>query len=81
MASDDEVQVAKDALECAIRDYYTAVDPDVLITAWVLVTHKVSDELDAEGQSVVGVLTPSGQIFPLTRGLLDVALEAERGDI
>lgn len=79
--TDEEVSAAKDTLECALRDYYQLVEPEVLITAWALIVHKVSDEMDEEGVSSIGVLTPTGQIFPLTRGLLDVALECDRDSL
>lgn len=79
--TDEEVTAAKDTLECAIRDYYGTVEPGALVTAWVLVSHRVSDEMDAEGESLVGTLVPTGQIFPLTRGLLDVALESDRDEL
>ena len=79
--SDEEAIAAKDTLECALRDYYKIVQPEVLVTAWVIIVHKVSDEMDEEGVSSLGTLTPSGQIFPLTRGLLDVALECDRDEL
>jgi hypothetical protein len=78
MLSDEEALAAKDLLEVAIRDYYTTVEPDALVSAWVLVTHKVSDDMDANGQSSVGMLPMTGQPFPMTRGLLEVALDGER---
>lgn len=73
-----DAQAAKDALECAIRDYHAALEPDALVTSWVLVAHKVSDDMDAEGESCVSKVVPTGQPFPMTRGLLDVAIEADR---
>jgi hypothetical protein len=71
-----EAQTAKDTLELAIRNYYTAVEPDLLVTSWVLVTHAVSDNLDDAGKSVVAYLTPTGQVYPMTTGLLTVAVNA-----
>lgn len=79
--SDEEATAAKDTLECAIRDYYNILEPGALVTGWVLVSHRVSDEMDEAGESAVGTLTPTGQIFPLTRGLLDVALESDRDEL
>jgi hypothetical protein len=76
--SDEEAIAAKDVLEVAIRDYYATVESDVLVSSWVLVTHKVSDDMDANGQSSVGMLPMTGQPFPMTRGLLEVALDGER---
>lgn len=79
--SDEAATAAKDAFECAIRDYFKIVQPDAMVTAWVLITHKVSDEMDEEGVSQVGSLVPTGQPFPMTRGLLDVALEVDRDEL
>lgn len=76
--SDEQAQAAKDTFECAIRDYYAVLEPDVLVTGWVLVAHKVSDDMDRDGVSSVGTLVPTGQVWPLTRGLLDIGLEGER---
>jgi hypothetical protein len=77
MTSDD-FQAAKDELRAAIAAFYEATAPDVYVSAWVLVTHKESIELEQAGQSAVGVLVATGQPFPLTRGLLEVALDGER---
>lgn len=77
----DELEVAEAAktrLEAAVRDYYATVDPEVYVESWVLVAHKLSVELEREGTSMVGTLTPTGQSFVMTRGLLDVALSGER---
>lgn len=76
--SDEAFQTAKDALDKAIRDFYTAVEPEAYVHAWVVVAHRSTSELEQSGQSVVGSLVPTGQYFPLTRGLLEVALDAER---
>lgn len=48
------------------------------VGAWVLVTHKETIDLERDGMSAVGVLIKNGQPFPMTRGILDVALETER---
>ena len=74
-----EYAAAKDTLEGAIRDFYTKTS-DSFITGWVLVAHRVSDELDEEGSSAVSRVAASGQRFHVTRGLLDVALTSERQD-
>lgn len=79
--SDDDAQAAKEDLEAAIRDYYAAVEPDVMVTSWVLIAHKVSDEMDADGVSSVGTLVATGQSFPMTRGLIDVAMQGERESV
>lgn len=78
--SDVEAQAAKDTLDAAIRDYFNTTSPGELVTGWVLVTHRVSDALDEDGSSVVGRTHPTGQRWHVTRGLLDVALTAERAE-
>lgn len=71
--SDDEAQAAKDKLHAAIREYYEAVDPDAYVSAWSLVTHKLSPEMETEGTSAVGHVEPTGQAWPLTVGILRIA--------
>jgi hypothetical protein len=78
--SDEEARAAKDALDLAIRTFHGTMEPEALVSGWVLITHRVSDEWDAGGQSAVGMLPMTGQPFPMTRGLLDVALEGSRAD-
>lgn len=78
MVDDDTYEQAKTQLEAAITAYYSAVEPDAYVSAWVLVTHKESIELAHADQSAVEVLIKTGQAFPMTRGILDVALETER---
>lgn len=74
--SDEEAQAAKDALEAAIKAYHRTVAPEVFIDAWVLVTHKMSVELEAENSSMVGHLVPTGQAWPMTVGILRIAANA-----
>lgn len=73
MPTDDVAQAAKDKLQAAIKEYYSKVDPDAYIDDWALVVHKDSIELSAEGQSVVSTLTPTGQAFHRTAGMLQLA--------
>lgn len=80
---DDEVDVeayetAREHLKTAINDFYEAVEPGVYVSDWVLVTHRQSIELEQDGGSMVGILTGTAQSFPMTRGMLEVALDAER---
>lgn len=70
---------ARAELARAIGRYYATIDPDVYVDGWVLVTHKLSVELEREGSSSVGVVHPD-QAWPMTRGLLDIALTSERLD-
>lgn len=77
--SDDDYQAAKDTLDGHIRDFFTrTTDGKDLVTAWILVAHRVSAELDEDGSSVVSRTTPTGQRFHVSRGLLDVALTSDR---
>ncbi len=72
---------AKDALAAAITEFYAIVQPEVYVDGWVLVTHKLSTEMEQEGVSAVGTLPATGQSFVVTRGLLDAALTFERRSI
>lgn len=74
--SDEEAQAAKDTLEAAIKEYHRAIDPDVFIDAWTLVSHKRTVELEAENSSMVGHLEPTGQAWPMTVGILRIASNA-----
>lgn len=68
----------KAALDKAIKAYYAQTDPDVYVDGWILLTHKFSPDLEAEGSVAVGIAVAEGQSFALTRGMLDIALSTER---
>ncbi|MBS3177740.1 MULTISPECIES: hypothetical protein [unclassified Pseudoclavibacter] len=72
--SDIDPDVEKQKLAEAIRAYHAAVEPDAYVADWVLVSHKMSPELEQANQSAVGVLMPTGQTFVTTHGLLGVAV-------
>lgn len=74
---DDEAQAAKDILNAQIKTYYEAVSPGDYVSDWVLITHRQSIALAQEDNSAVGVLTPTGQSFVTTRGLLAIGAEVE----
>lgn len=77
--NNEEAQLAKDVLEAAIKQYIDTVEPGTYVDAWVLVTHKLSIELERENTTVVSQLTPTGQAWPMTAGLLrlsSVSVEA-----
>jgi len=76
---EDGAAEARADLGRAIAQYYGVVEPEVFVAGWVLVAHKLSSEMEREGQSAVGVTTPE-QAWPLTRGLLDIALTSERAE-
>lgn len=78
MITDEAAAAAKEALDVAIRTFYETVAPEVYIDGWVLVTHKLSIEMEHDGVSAVGSLPATGQSFVVTRGLLDAALSFER---
>jgi hypothetical protein len=69
---------AFDTLCAAIRDYYTATDPEAYVDAWIIINHKRSPQLEKDGQSVVGVLSSPDLSWVMKRGLLDVALNDDR---
>lgn len=73
MSAEANFEEAKRALSAAIAAYHQATESEVFIDDWVLVVHKDSIELTAEGASVVGLVTPTGQAFHRTAGLLAVA--------
>ncbi|WP_295035379.1 hypothetical protein [uncultured Microbacterium sp.] len=77
--ADADAAEARGQLGRAIAAYYSTVEPEVFVAGWVLVTHKLSAEMEREGQSAVGVTTPE-QAWPVTRGLLDIALTSERAE-
>lgn len=72
--TEEEEQAAKDKLEAAIKEYSAAVEPGVYIDAWVLIAHKLSTDLVRDGATVVSQLTPTGQAWPLTAGLVRLSL-------
>lgn len=74
---DDEAQAAKDLLNAHIKTYYEQVSPGDYVSDWVLITHRQSIALAQEDNSAVGVLTPTGQSFVTTRGLLAIGAEVE----
>lgn len=76
--SDEEAQAAKTVLKAAITEYYRIVQPEAYVSDWALVTHKETISMEAEGESAVGLLVPTGQAFHVTRGLLEVALDTQR---
>lgn len=80
MLSDEEAQAAKDKLERAIKEYYAIIQPGIYIDDWVLLVHKDSVELTANNESIVSHLTPTGQPFHRTVGLMKVAMDAELAD-
>lgn len=71
--TDEEYAEAKHTLESAIKTFFQTVEPDAYIDDWILVVHKDSIELTAEGTSVVSTLVPTGQPFHRTTGLLTIA--------
>ena len=73
MSTEANIEEAKQALSAAIVAYHKAIEPDVFIDDWVLIVHKDSIELTAEGTSIVSWVTPTGQAFHRTAGLLAVA--------
>jgi hypothetical protein len=79
VVSEEESEAAKRELDDAIRRYYDQVAPAERVTGWALVTHKSSPALDAAGRSTVGELTPTGQPWPLTLGMLHAVTASYAG--
>lgn len=57
-----------------ILDYY-ATEDDGYVEAWVLISHRRSTDLEAEGSSLVAVAVKPDQSWVTTRGLLEIARE------
>lgn len=77
MVDDDAAAAAKRTLEAAITAYCETVEPGTYVESFVVVTHKLTTELEQNGQTMVSVLVKTGQSWVMTRGLLDIALEQE----
>lgn len=78
--TDDEYAEARLELGRAIAAYHQKVEPDVYVDAWIVVTHKLSPELEKTEQTMVGMTISPDQSWVTTRGLLDIAVTRERGD-
>lgn len=74
--SDEGYETARATLAKAIQTYYDTVSGEY-VEAWILVTHKRSVEMEAEGTSAVGVLTAKDQSWVLSRGMIDIASESD----
>ncbi|WP_053352722.1 hypothetical protein [Leucobacter musarum] len=61
-------------LSRAISAYYEATSGE-FVDGWVLVTHKLSVELEAEGSSAVSVISSPDLSWVKGRGLLEIARE------
>lgn len=77
MDDDERAEAAKQRLGAAIRTYYEEVTDGDYVSDWVLITHRQSIQLAQEDNTAVGVLTPTGQSFVTTRGLLAIGAEVE----
>lgn len=72
------MSTAYDNLCAAIRDYYQATEPEAYVDSWIIINHKRTLDLEANGQSIVGVLSSPNLSWVMKRGLLDVALTEDR---
>ncbi|GAA4175818.1 hypothetical protein [Gryllotalpicola koreensis] len=77
MDEDAELQ-ARAVLDAAIKAYCETVDSGVYVDAWVLLTHKLSADGEANDYSTVGTVAGVEQTFVTTRGLLEVGLDSVR---
>lgn len=78
MTEDETLQAAKDDFARAVTTLQSVLAPGEYVSGWVLITHRMSIELEHENATVVGCLVPTGQSFVETRGLLLTALDTER---
>lgn len=74
------VDEAESAITRAIQAYQDLKRPGDYVANWVVITENTSIELAKENSSLVGVLSPQGQSFVVTRGLLDIALSGKRAN-
>ena len=80
MTDEQVVRDARDyeawmALDEGIRRYQAIVNPEQAVEGWVLVSKKL--DMD-DGHPVAGVLAAPGQDWFTTRGLLEIATDAEK---
>lgn len=68
-------QDGRGGINQAITDYYA--DEDEYVESWILITHRRSTDLEAEGASAVGVMTKTDQSWVTSRGLIEIARESE----
>ncbi|MFD5599944.1 hypothetical protein ACFWHR_07780 [Leucobacter sp. NPDC058333] len=74
MGPEEAWREAHAELSRAISAYYQATTGE-FVDGWVLVTHKLSVELEAEGASAVGVISSPDLSWVKGRGLLEIARE------
>lgn len=70
MAYEEETEEAKGELRAAILKFHAVIDPEMFIGDWVLIVHKSSKEMVAEGTSLLGIVVPTDQYFHRTTGLV-----------
>lgn len=75
----DEAQAAKAELGRAVQAYIETIEPGTYVDGWVLITNKLSIDMEQRGESAVGLTYPE-QSWVLVRGLLDIAMQSERDD-
>lgn len=81
MPEDDAVDAAKAKLAAAIQEYVDLERPGAYAGEWTVAVHLQSTDLIAENRSEVWTISPDGQSWPLTWGLLTAGLEIEKQDI
>lgn len=69
------------ALTTAINAFYAAIAPTHYVDAWVLVSHKLAPEMEANHTSGVGVTSSRDMPWLIRRALLDVALQNEQDEL
>lgn len=80
MGEDQETAVtAHQKLSAAVHEFYQSIDPEAFIGDWVLVVHKDTAELHAEGTSAIRWVAAEEQAFHRTVGLLTVAADVAKG--
>lgn len=71
-----ELSEAHEALSREIARFQEQISGEY-VDGWLLITHKMSADLEAAGLTAVGIVVKDGQSFALTRGMIEIARDGE----
>jgi hypothetical protein len=81
MSSDDRRQEAiKQEIGLLLGEYAGLEREGAYVGEWTIAAHLQSVDLIAENRSEVWTVSPTGQAWPMTWGLLLAGFETEKGD-
>lgn len=82
MSADDRRQEAiKQEIGLLLQEYAGLEREGAYVGEWSIAAHLQSVDLVAENRSEVWTISPTGQAWPMTWGLLFAGLETEKGGI